>query len=125
MGVGISINVAASVKPPRKQHSDARPVDVWEPFRVDQVPGRGRSGRVGRRVAADTLRTPPLRRMGLRWDAVDLDRGEIVVQAGGSCSMATGPRLMIPLQLPTGPSRWRRCTRARGTHPHADGPPRG
>jgi integrase len=83
MGVGISINVAASVKAPRKQHSDARrPVAVWEPFELIKF-----------RAAADQAEWATAWRltlcglhrsevMGLRWDAVDLDRGEIVVQAG-------------------------------------------
>jgi integrase len=78
----IAINVAASVKAPRKQHSDARPVAVWEPAELVKF-----------RAIADTddwaaawrLTLCGLRRsevLGMRWDAVDLHRGEAVVQAG-------------------------------------------
>ena len=78
----LAVNVAASVKAPRKQHGDSKPKIVWELPRVDQF-----------RTVADQdpwaaawrLTLCGLRRsevLGMRWEAIDLASGEAVVQAG-------------------------------------------
>jgi integrase len=78
----VSVNVAASVKAPRKQHGDTRPSVVWESpelLRFRDVAD------LDELAAAWRLTLCGLRRsevMGLLWDAIDLDRGEIVVRAG-------------------------------------------
>jgi integrase len=83
----VAVNVAASVKVPRKQHStatvDTEPKD--EPWTEDEL-------RQFRAVADDhewaavwRLTLCGLRRseaMGLKWDAIDLDRGEVRVERG-------------------------------------------
>ena len=80
----LAVNVAASVKAPRKAHSDARTVEVWDPehldaFKVlsDQEP---LEWAVAWRLTLCGLRRSEV--LGLSWDAVDLDRGEITVRAG-------------------------------------------
>jgi integrase len=78
----ISINVASSVKAPRRQHSDARPVAVWEPtelIRFREVADQDEWAAAWRLTLCGLRRSEVL---GLRWDAVDLDQGEIVVRAG-------------------------------------------
>jgi integrase len=80
--VAVTVNVAASVKPPRKPHSDATAEEVWEPNELVKFPEVADQDEW---AAAWRLTLCGLRRsevMDLRWDAVDLDRGEIVVQAG-------------------------------------------
>jgi integrase len=78
----IAINVAASVKAPRKQHSDSRPSVVWEPWELIRF---REVADADAWAAAWRLTLCGLRRsevMGLRWDAIDLDRGEVVIKAG-------------------------------------------
>ena len=78
----VSVNVAASVKAPRKAHSDARPVAVWEPIELEQF---RQVADADEWAAAWRLTLCGLRRsevLGLSWGAVDLERGEVQVQAG-------------------------------------------
>jgi integrase len=77
----IAINVATSVKVPRKQHSDARPVAVWEPaelFKFREIADADEWA-AGWRLTLCGLRRSEV--LGLKWDAVDLERGEITVKA--------------------------------------------
>jgi site-specific recombinase XerC len=83
----LSVNVAASVKPPRKQHSTAR-VDTEpkdEPWTQEELL-RFRALADGHEWAsAWRLTLCGLRRsevMGLRWESVDLDSGEVKVEHG-------------------------------------------
>jgi Phage integrase central domain len=78
----VSVNVAASVKAPRKQHSDTRPVPVWEP--TELIAFRAVADQ-DEWAAAWRLTLCGLRRseaLGMRWEAIDLARGEVAVQAG-------------------------------------------
>ena len=78
----IAINVAASVKLPRKQHSDARPKVVWEPAELlafREVADRDEWAAAWRLTLCGLRRSEV---MGLRWDAIDPDRGEVVIKAG-------------------------------------------
>lgn len=77
----ISINVAAYVKLPRKPHSDAKPITVWEPSELlafREVADRDEWA-AGWRLTLCGLRRSEV--LGLKWSAVDLDRGEIRVEA--------------------------------------------
>jgi integrase len=78
----IGVNVAASVKAPRKQHGDTRAVTVWSP--AELVKFRNVSDQdewaAGWRLTLCGLRRSEV--LGMRWDAVDLDRGDVVVRAG-------------------------------------------
>jgi integrase len=83
----LSINVAASVKAPRKQHSkalaDTKPKD--EPWTQEELLRFRAVADQHEWAAAWRLTLCGLRRseiMGLRWESVDLDRGEIKVQHG-------------------------------------------
>lgn len=78
----VAVNVAASVKAPRKQHGDTRPKVVWEhhellAFRA--VADQDELAAVWRLTLCGLRRSEVL---GLTWDCVDLDRGEVVVRAG-------------------------------------------
>jgi integrase len=78
----VSIDVAASVRVPRRQHGDVRPSVVWEAAELLQFRAVADQDEW---AAAWRLTLCGLRRsevMGLSWDAVDLDRGEIVIKAG-------------------------------------------
>jgi integrase len=78
----ISVNVAASVKAPRKQHGDTRPKVVWEPAELLAFRAVADQDQL---AAAWRLTLCGLRRseiMGLSWTAVDLERGEVHIQAG-------------------------------------------
>jgi len=78
----VAVNVAASVKPSRKPHSDATAEEVWEPnelVKFREVADQDEWAAAWRLTLCGLRRSEV---MGLRWDAVDLDRGEIVVQAG-------------------------------------------
>jgi site-specific recombinase XerC len=71
----VAVTVAASVKAPRKQHGDTRPQVVWEHRVLLQFRDVADTDEL---AAAWRLTLCGLRRsevMGLRWDAVDLDRG--------------------------------------------------
>jgi integrase len=83
----LSVNVAASVKPPRKQHSTAR-VDT-EPRDEPWIQGELLRFRAAADhdewAAAWRLTLCGLRRseiMGMRWESIDLDRGEVKVEHG-------------------------------------------
>jgi site-specific recombinase XerC len=74
----VSVNVAASVKAPRKQHGDTRPQVVWEHHELLRFRDLADQDEL---AAAWRLTLCGLRRsevMGLTWDCVDLDRGEVV-----------------------------------------------
>lgn len=74
--------MAASVKAPRKPHSHATAEEVWEPpelIKFREVADQDEWAAAWRLTLCGLRRSEV---MGLRWDAVDLDRGEIVVQAG-------------------------------------------
>ena len=78
----VSVNVAASVKAPRKQHADARPVATWDPGQLDQfrqVTDQDEWAAAWRLTLCG-LRCSEV--LGLTWGAVDLERGEITVSAG-------------------------------------------
>jgi integrase len=83
----LSINVAASVKPPRRQHSKARvdtetKIETWS---YDELLAFRAVADLHEWAAAWRLTLCGLRRsevMGLKWDAVDLERGEITIKAG-------------------------------------------
>jgi site-specific recombinase XerC len=83
----LSINVAASVKAPRKQQSkaltDTRPKD--EPWTHEELLHFRAVADQDEWAAVWRLTLCGLRRseiMGLKWDAVDLDRGEVKIEAG-------------------------------------------
>ena len=78
----LAVNVASSVKAPRKQHGDGKPKIVWGPQELVQF-----------RTVADQddwaaawrLTLYGLRRsevLGLQWTVVDLIKGEIKIEAG-------------------------------------------
>ena len=78
----IATNVAASVKAPRKQHSDAKAVAVWEPAELLQFRAVADQDEW---AAAWPLTLCGLRRsevLGMRWESVDLARGEVLVSTG-------------------------------------------
>jgi integrase len=78
----LSTNVAASVKAPRRQHSDSKPKEVWDPQELLQFRAVADQDEW---AAAWRLTLCGLRRsevLGMRWDAVDLVNGEVNVQAG-------------------------------------------
>jgi integrase len=94
----ISINVAAYVKLPRKPHSDAKPITVWEPSELlafREVADRDEWA-AGWRLTLCGLRRSEV--LGLKWSAVDLDRGEIRVEAsrvlldGGTRTVTDDPK---------------------------------
>jgi integrase len=94
----ISINVAAYVKLPRKPHSDAKPIRVWEPSELlafREVADRDEWA-AGWRLTLCGLRRSEV--LGLKWSAVDLDRGEIRVEAsrvlldGGTRTVTDDPK---------------------------------
>jgi integrase len=69
----IAVNVAASVKPPRKQHGDSQPKIIWKPevlikFRAlaDQD-----EWAAGWRLTLCGLRRSEV--LGMRWDAIDME----------------------------------------------------
>jgi integrase len=67
---------------PRKQHSDSRPVEVWESAQLIKFRAVADADEW---AAAWRLTLCGLRRsevLGMRWEAIDLERGEAVVQAG-------------------------------------------
>jgi integrase len=92
LGYGISegvvaVNVASSVKPPRKQHStapaDTRPKD--EPWDQDEFDLFRAVADQDEWAAAWRLTLCGLRRsevMGMTWDAIDPDRGEVQIIQG-------------------------------------------
>lgn len=76
-------NVAADVKPRRKQAQDATPVEVWEPaqllaFRAHVASTCDDWAHVGFLLATCGLRRSEV--LGLSWSAVDLDAGTIRVE---------------------------------------------
>jgi site-specific recombinase XerC len=83
----LSLNVATSVKAPRKQHSkakvDTEPKDEpWshnELLQFRAVSDQHEWGAVWRLTLAGLRRSEI---MGLQWDCVDLERGEITVKRG-------------------------------------------
>jgi len=94
----ISINVARSVKLPRKQHTDGKPIAVWEPAELlaFRETGDADEWAAGWRLTLCGLRRSEV--LGLKWDAVDLDRGEIRVEAsrvlldGGTRTVTDDPK---------------------------------
>ena len=83
----LSVNVAASVKAPRKQQSkaptDTKPKD--EPWTHEELLHLRAVSDQDEWAAVWRLTLCGLRRseiMGLKWDAVDLDRGEVRIEAG-------------------------------------------
>jgi integrase len=83
----LSVNVAASVKAPRKQHSqavvDARPKD--EPWPQEELLQFRAVADQDEWAACWRLTLCGLRRseiMGMQWDCVDLDHGEVKVEHG-------------------------------------------
>jgi integrase len=83
----LSINVAASVKLPRKQRSKAK-VDTkakdeaWSPAELDQfraVTDQHEWAACWRLTFCGLRRSEV---MGLKWDAVDLDNGQVLIKAG-------------------------------------------
>ncbi len=104
LGYGITsgflgINVAASVKVPRKQPGDTRPeADPWTPeelFQFRAVADRDEWAAAWRLTLCGLRRSEV---MGLRWDAVDLDRGEVHIRAsrvlldGGTRTVTDDPK---------------------------------
>jgi integrase len=94
----ISINVAAYVKLPRKPHSDAKPIKVWEPAELlafREVADRDEWA-AGWRLTLCGLRRSEV--LGLKWSSVDLDLGEIRVEAsrvlldGGTRTVTDDPK---------------------------------
>jgi integrase len=77
LGYGISsgliaVNVAASVKPPRKQHGDSKPKIIWTPEELIQFRAVADQDEW---AAAWRLTLSGLRRsevLGMKWTAVDL-----------------------------------------------------
>lgn len=80
----LAVNVAASVKAPRKAHSDARTVQTWDPDHLDAfrvlADRESLEWAVAWRLTLCGLRRSEV--LGLSWDVVDLERGEITVRAG-------------------------------------------
>jgi integrase len=83
----VAVNVASSVKPPWKQHStakaDTRPKD--EPWTQEELFQFRAVADADEWAALWRLTLCGLRRsevMGLTWDAIDLDRGEVQVRQG-------------------------------------------
>jgi integrase len=94
----VAVNVAASVKPPRKPHSDATAEEVWEPnelFKFREIADADEWS-AGWRLTLCGLRRSEV--LGLKWDAVDLDGGEITVKAsrvlldGGTRTVTDDPK---------------------------------
>ena len=111
----VSVNVAASVKAPRKQHGDTRPKTIWEPeelTRFRDVADRDELAAAWRLTLCGLRRSEVI---GLSWDHVDLDRGEIVV-AAGRVALAGGGRRTVTEEPKSSAShrtvRWRRYSRA-------------
>jgi integrase len=83
----LSVNVAASVKPPRKQHSEA-PADTKpkdEPWSHEELLRFREISDSHEWAAVWRLTLCGLRRseiMGMTWDCVDLERGEVGVEHG-------------------------------------------
>ncbi len=83
----LSINAAAYVKPPRKQHSKA-PTDTKpkaEPWTEDELRRFRAVADTDEWAACWRLTLCGLRRsevMGLTWDCVDLERGEVRIEHG-------------------------------------------
>lgn len=78
----LAINVASSVKAPRKQHGDSKPKIVWTPEEMVQF---RTVADLDEWAAAWRLTLCGLRRsevLGMQWKAVDLSNGEVKVQAG-------------------------------------------
>jgi integrase len=78
----LATNVAASVKAPRRAHSDSKPKAVWDPqelLRFRAVADQDDWAAAWRLTLCGLRRSEVL---GLKWDAVDLVNGEVVVQAG-------------------------------------------
>jgi hypothetical protein len=78
----LSINVAASVKAPRKQHGESKPKQVWDPQELLQfraVADQDEWAAAWRFTLCGLRRSEVL---GMKWDAVDLINGEVRVEAG-------------------------------------------
>jgi integrase len=77
----VAVNVAASVKPPVSHTATPRPRRSGNPelIKFREVADQDEWAAAWRLTLCGLRRSEV---MGLRWDAVDLDRGEIVVQAG-------------------------------------------
>jgi integrase len=78
----VAVNVAQSVKAPRKVHGDTRPQVVWEHHELLAFRDLADQDEL---AAAWRLTLCGLRRsevMGLRWEHVDLDRVEVVIRSG-------------------------------------------
>ena len=78
----LAINVASSVKAPRKQHGDTKAKSVWTPEELIQFRTIADQHEW---AAAWRLTLSGLRRsevLGMQWSAVDLAAGEVRVQAG-------------------------------------------
>jgi integrase len=101
--------VAASVKAPRKQHGDSKPKIIWTPEELIQFRSVADEDdwAAGWRLTLCGLRRSEV--MGMRWEAVDMERGEVVVQAGRVLLDGTRTATTPSPQLPTGPSRWKTC----------------
>ncbi len=80
----LAANVAAPVKAPRKGHGDTKPVQVWEPQHLDafkvQADLEPPEWAVAWRLTMCGFRRSEV--LGLGWESVDLERGEITVRAG-------------------------------------------
>jgi site-specific recombinase XerC len=78
----LAVNVAASVKAPRKQHGDSKPKVIWTPEELIQFRAVTDQDEwaAGWRLTLCGLRRSEV--LGMRWDAIDLISGETVVQAG-------------------------------------------
>jgi integrase len=104
----LSINVAASVKAPRKQHGDGKIKQVWDPAELLQFRAVADQDEW---AAAWRLTLCGLRRsevLGMKWDAVDLINGEVRVEAGrvlldGHRTATDDPKSSAS----RGPFRWR------------------
>jgi integrase len=112
----LSINVAASVKAPRKRHSDATAVAVWEPAELIKFRAVADQDEW---AAAWRLTLCGLRRsevLGMMWDCVDLAQGEVSgSRLGESCSVGVvaQPLTTQSRKHPTGLFRWRISSPAR------------
>jgi integrase len=88
--------VAVSGKAPRRQHGDTKPKIIWTPEELIQSRAVADEDdwATGWRLTLCGLRRSEV--LGLKWEAVDLARGEVVVQAGrvllGRTRTATDPK---------------------------------
>lgn len=75
-------NVASGVRAPRKSRADVRAVTVWEPsdLLTFRTKADAHDWAAGWRLTLSGLRRSEV--LGLRWSAVDLDKGMVTVEAG-------------------------------------------